>query len=70
MTAIAVETPFGEAVDTVLREGHSRIPVYEESIDNVVGILYAKDLLPYLKDNAEPPSWGGCSARRSSCRSR
>jgi CBS domain containing-hemolysin-like protein len=55
VTAIAVETPFGEAVDTILREGHSRIPVYEESIDNVVGILYAKDLLPYLKDNAEPP---------------
>ncbi len=55
VTAIPVETAFGEAVDTILREGHSRIPVYEESIDNVVGILYAKDLLPYLKDNAEPP---------------
>ncbi len=55
VTAIPVETAFGEALDTILREGHSRIPVYEESIDNVIGILYAKDLLPYLKDNAEPP---------------
>jgi putative hemolysin len=59
VTAIPVETAFGEAVDTILREGHSRIPVYEESIDNVVGILYAKDLLPYLKNGAEPPELRG-----------
>ncbi|MGH2456749.1 MAG: hemolysin family protein, partial [Candidatus Limnocylindria bacterium] len=32
-----------------------RIPVYEENLDNVVGILYAKDLLPYLKRNGGPP---------------
>ena len=32
----------------VIREGHSRIPVYDESIDKIVGILYVKDLLPYL----------------------
>ena len=31
------------------RQGHSRIPVYEDSIDEIVGILYAKDLLPFLK---------------------
>jgi magnesium and cobalt exporter, CNNM family len=55
VTAIPAETAFADALDTILREGHSRIPVYEESIDNVIGILYAKDLLPYLKDNAEPP---------------
>jgi putative hemolysin len=55
VTAIPVDTSMAEAVDTILREGHSRIPVYEESIDNIVGILYAKDLLPYLKDNAAPP---------------
>ena len=55
VTAIPVDASMSEAVDTILREGHSRIPVYEESIDNIVGILYAKDLLPYLKDNAEPP---------------
>ena len=54
VTAIPVDASMSEAVDTILREGHSRIPVYEESIDNIVGILYAKDLLPYLKDNAEP----------------
>jgi CBS domain containing-hemolysin-like protein len=31
--------------DVVLREGHSRIPVYEESLDEIVGVVYAKDLL-------------------------
>ena len=35
----------------IVRAGHSRLPVFEESLDNIVGILYAKDLLPYLKGN-------------------
>jgi putative hemolysin len=35
----------------VLREGHSRIPVYDESIDRIVGILYDKDLLRYIREN-------------------
>jgi CBS domain containing-hemolysin-like protein len=34
-----------------VRAGHSRLPVYDDSLDNIVGILYAKDLLPYLKRN-------------------
>ncbi|HEY2916218.1 MAG TPA: hemolysin family protein [Candidatus Limnocylindrales bacterium] len=46
-----------EAVDAIVTDGHSRIPVYEESLDEIVGILYAKDLLPYLKPDAgERPS--------------
>jgi len=40
--------PVDELVDLIVKGGHSRIPIYEETIDNVVGILYAKDLLPYL----------------------
>jgi putative hemolysin len=44
-----------ELVDVIVREGHSRIPVYDKTIDNVVGILYAKDLLPYLKGADQPP---------------
>ena len=43
-----------QAVDLVVDVGHSRIPVYHDSIDEVVGILYAKDLLPYLKPDAGP----------------
>jgi putative hemolysin len=38
-----------EIIDTIVSEGHSRIPVYRKSIDEVIGILYAKDLLPLLK---------------------
>src|SRR4029077_12265438 len=38
-----------EAIDVVIDEGHSRIPVYEETIDEIIGILYAKDLLPILR---------------------
>jgi putative hemolysin len=49
MVALPVDATLDETVDTIVREGHSRIPVYEDAIDNVVGILYAKDLLPYLK---------------------
>jgi putative hemolysin len=54
-----VSLPMGasltEIVDTIVREGHSRIPVYDTSIDDIVGILYAKDLLPYLVGEDDPP---------------
>ena len=41
-----------EVVDLVMHHGHSRIPVYEETIDNVVGVVYAKDLLRHHDDQA------------------
>jgi len=37
-------------LDVIIEAGHSRIPVYRRSIDNIVGILYAKDLLNYFRD--------------------
>jgi putative hemolysin len=43
-----------QVVELIVREGHSRIPIFEESIDNVIGILYAKDLLPYLASGNTP----------------
>jgi CBS domain containing-hemolysin-like protein len=43
--ALEVKTPLGEAINSMVASGHSRVPVYEEVIDNVVGMLYAKDLL-------------------------
>lgn len=46
--AVEVNMPFREMLDTVIQSGFSRIPVYEESLDKVSGILYVKDLLPYL----------------------
>ena len=46
--ALNVETPFEDITKEIIDNGYSRIPVYKESIDNVVGVLYAKDLLPHL----------------------
>lgn len=39
----------GEALDLMLESSHSRLPIYCEDRDNIVGILYAKDILPYLR---------------------
>ena len=52
MVTLPVTASFEEATDTIIAEGHSRIPVYEETIDQIVGILYAKDLLPFLKQES------------------
>lgn len=38
------------ALDCIISEGHSRIPVYHETLDSIVGILYAKDLLTRFRD--------------------
>jgi len=43
--ALDVETSLDEAIQALTLSGHSRVPVYEETIDNVIGLLYAKDLL-------------------------
>lgn len=51
--AINVDNSFDELMDMVLDVGHSRIPVYLETIDNIVGIVYAKDLLRYARDGSD-----------------
>ncbi|MDQ3442546.1 MAG: hemolysin family protein [Chloroflexota bacterium] len=40
-----------ELIDTIVKAGHSRIPVYQESVDRIIGVLYAKDLLPFVIGN-------------------
>jgi putative hemolysin len=45
ITALDVSTPLQDAVDELINSGHSRLPVYQETVDNVLGLLYAKDLL-------------------------
>lgn len=45
MACITVDATVRELLDTIIACGHSRIPVYENSIDNIIGLLYAKDLL-------------------------
>lgn len=50
MIAIEADATLGEAVRLFIEEGHSRIPVYQESPDNIIGILYVKDTLKNLSD--------------------
>jgi CBS domain containing-hemolysin-like protein len=45
VTAFDIETPLVQALTLIAESGHSRYPVYSGSVDNVVGLLYAKDLL-------------------------
>lgn len=52
MVALEIDTPLPEALDTIVAAGHSRIPVYEESIDHIRGLLYAKDLLVLMRDGS------------------
>lgn len=46
--ALNIEQKFTEIIPEIVENGYSRIPVYEDNIDQVKGILYVKDLLPYL----------------------
>ncbi|MCB9229408.1 MAG: HlyC/CorC family transporter [Deltaproteobacteria bacterium] len=48
LTALPVETPWREVVEKVIETGHSRIPVYKDNIDQIVGLVLAKDLLKFL----------------------
>ncbi|GAB1419596.1 gliding motility-associated protein GldE [Bacteroidales bacterium] len=56
ITAVDKNASFGKLLKLVLDSGFSRIPVYEGTLDTVVGILYIKDLLPFLHD--EDVQWG------------
>lgn len=56
ITAVDKAATYQEVVQTVLESGFSRIPVYEDSLDNVLGILYIKDLIPYL-NQLEYENW-------------
>jgi len=45
MAAISVDASIRETLDAIIACGHSRLPVYEDTLDNIIGLLYAKDLL-------------------------
>ena len=51
LLALDIDATIGEARNAFMQTGHSRVPVYEETIDNVVGLLYAKDLLGSMDDS-------------------
>lgn len=53
MTAIEDTSELSEVVDTAIESGYSRIPVYKGDIDTIVGVLYVKDLLPFVGAKVE-----------------
>ena len=63
--AVDVDTPVPEIIEQLAEDGHSRVPVYEGSMDRVVGILHARDLVPLLahpevivlRDLLRPPTF-------------
>jgi CBS domain containing-hemolysin-like protein len=56
MLAFEVSTPLAEAIKAFTHTGHSRVPVYEHDIDNIIGLLYAKDLLHVMDTDHEKVS--------------
>lgn len=50
VVAFDYETPYDELLEELLDNGFSRVPIYRNSLDNVVGILYMKDLLPHSEE--------------------
>lgn len=48
--AVDEEDSFGRVRELIIEHGYSRLPVYQENLDNIVGVLYIKDLLAHLKE--------------------
>lgn len=48
--AIDIKSSYTNTLDYIIESGYSRIPVFEESLDQVKGLLYVKDLLPHIED--------------------
>jgi putative hemolysin len=53
IVAVEADTPLHAAVDLALQAGHSRIPVYEETIDNIVGVFYTRDSIRLLREGLQ-----------------
>jgi gliding motility-associated protein GldE len=48
--ALSFEDEYSKVLNKIVEKGFSRNPIYKENIDEIIGVLYAKDLLPYLKE--------------------
>ncbi|HEY5210851.1 MAG TPA: hemolysin family protein [Stellaceae bacterium] len=55
IVALAEDTPFEQATRQMVEHGHSRVPVYRDTLDDVVGMLHIKDMMPYAADRTSVP---------------
>ena len=64
VTALDAAATLGQALDMIRASGHSRFPLYRESLDTVLGVVYAKDLLPRLDgDPASAVDWSALARK-------
>jgi magnesium and cobalt transporter len=54
IVALDIETPFREVVECMVEQGHSRVPVYRETLDDVIGFIHVKDVLGPVAERREP----------------
>ena len=61
VVALPETSTLSAALDLIRESGHSRLPLYREHLDQILGVIYAKDLLPYLGSDSnkpeQPPDW-------------
>ncbi len=55
--AIPLVADYDEAVKLITESGHSRMPLYDDNLDNIVGVIYAKDLLPFIGQTNDKQSF-------------
>lgn len=56
IVAIELSSTIPEIIEKIIKDGHSRIPVYEGTIDHLVGVVHARDLLPFWERADNPPN--------------
>jgi len=55
IVALAEDSPFEQATKQMMEQGHSRVPVYRDTLDDVIGMLHVKDMMPYAVDGKTVP---------------
>ena len=66
VTSLSADASLGEALAMIRESGHSRFPLYRDHLDSVLGVVYAKDLLPHIDGDAEgaaAPDWAALARR-------
>ncbi len=53
IVAASATSTVREVLDRIIESGHSRIPIFDDTIDNIIGVVYAKDLLRHLRDGTQ-----------------
>ena len=61
--SMSTDASLDEALDLIRETGHSRFPLYREHIDNVLGVVYAKDLLPTIEGDGATPDWAALARK-------